>query len=44
MASMTPPMVIVGPVADTEDAAREVIQDAVETATVRFQHDLTDVE
>jgi hypothetical protein len=37
-------VVIAGPVADTEDAAREVIQDAVETAAVRFQRDPADVE
>jgi hypothetical protein len=37
-------VVIVGPVADTEDAAREVIQDVVETTTARFQHDPADVE
>jgi hypothetical protein len=44
MASTSPPMVTVGPVADTEDAAREVVQDAVETAAARFQRDPTDVE
>jgi hypothetical protein len=44
MASASPPTVTVGPVADTEDAAREVVQDAVETAAARFQHDPTDVE
>jgi hypothetical protein len=37
-------MVTVGPVANTEDAAREVIQDVMETVAVRFQRDLTDVE
>jgi hypothetical protein len=37
-------MVIAGPVANTEDTAREVVQDAVETAVVRFQRDPTDVE
>jgi hypothetical protein len=37
-------MVTVGPVADTEDAAWEVIQDVVETAAACFQRDLTDVE
>jgi hypothetical protein len=37
-------MATVGPVADTEDAAREVVQDAVETAAARFQRDPTDVE
>jgi hypothetical protein len=37
-------MVTVGPVADTEDAAREVVQDAVETVVARFQRDPTDVE
>jgi hypothetical protein len=37
-------MVTVGPVADTEDAIREVVQDAVEMAAARFQRDPTDVE
>jgi hypothetical protein len=37
-------MVIIGPVADTEDAVREVVQDVVETAVARFQRDPTDVE
>ena len=37
-------VVIAGPAADTEDGAREVIQDAMETATARFQRDPTDVE
>jgi hypothetical protein len=37
-------MVTAGPVADTEDATREVVQDSVETAAVRFQCDPTDVE
>jgi hypothetical protein len=37
-------VVIAGPVADTEDAAREVIQDAVETAAAHFQRDPADVE
>jgi hypothetical protein len=37
-------MVIVGRVADTEDAALEVIQDVVETAAACFQRDPTDVE
>jgi len=36
--------VIAGLVADTEDAAREVVQDAVEMAATRFQHDPADVE
>jgi hypothetical protein len=36
--------VTVGPVADTEDAAREVVQDVVETAAARLQRDPTDVE
>jgi hypothetical protein len=35
-------MVTVGPAA--EDAAREVVQDAVETAAARFQRDSLDVE
>jgi hypothetical protein len=29
-------VVVAGLAADTEDAAREVVQDAVETATARF--------
>jgi hypothetical protein len=37
-------VVIAGPVADTEDAAREVVQGAVETAVARFQRDRADVE
>jgi hypothetical protein len=37
-------VVIAGPVTDTEDAAREVVQDAVETATACFQRDPADVE
>jgi hypothetical protein len=44
MASVLPPMVTAGPVADTEDATREVVQDAVETVAARFQRDPTDVE
>jgi hypothetical protein len=36
--------VIAGPVADTEDAAREGIQDAMELAAKRFQRDPTDDE
>jgi hypothetical protein len=44
MASTSPSMVTIGLVADTEDAAREVIQDVVETAAAHFQRDLTDVE
>jgi hypothetical protein len=36
-------VVIASPVADTEDASREVVQDAVETAAARFQHDPADV-
>jgi hypothetical protein len=44
MASVSPPTVTVGPVVDTEDAAREVVQDAMETAAARFQRDPTDVE
>jgi hypothetical protein len=36
--------VINGPVAATEDAARESVQDAVEMVTVRFQRDPTDAE
>jgi hypothetical protein len=37
-------MVTVGPVADTKDAAREVVQDVVETAALCFQRDPTGVE
>jgi hypothetical protein len=36
--------VIAGSVVDTEDAAREVVQDAVETAAARFQRNPADVE
>jgi hypothetical protein len=36
--------VIVGPVADTEDAAREGIQDAVDAVVGRFQRDPADDE
>jgi hypothetical protein len=36
--------VIVGPMADTEDAAREGIQDAVVLVAERFQRDLADDE
>jgi hypothetical protein len=44
MASTSPPMVTVSLVVDTEDVAREVIQDVMETAAERFQCDLSDVE
>jgi hypothetical protein len=37
-------VVIAGSVADTEDAAREVEQDAVATTAARFQCDPADVE
>jgi hypothetical protein len=37
-------VVIAGLVADTEDAAREDVQDAVGTAAARFQRDPADVE
>jgi hypothetical protein len=36
--------VIAGPVADTEDAAQEGVQDAVEVVAERFQRDLADDE
>jgi hypothetical protein len=36
--------VIAGPVADTEDATREGIQDTVELVAERFQRDPTDDE
>jgi hypothetical protein len=36
--------VIAGPVADTEDAAREAVQDAVELVAERFQRDPADDE
>ena len=44
MASVPPPTVTARPVADTEDAAREVVQDVVETVAARFQRDPTDIE
>jgi hypothetical protein len=34
--------VIAGPVADTEDAAREAVQDTVEVLAERFQRDPVD--
>jgi hypothetical protein len=37
-------VVIAGPATDTEDAAREVVQDAVETMIVRLPRDPTDVK
>jgi hypothetical protein len=37
-------LVIAGPVADTEDAAREAVQDAVEVVAERFQRDPADDE
>jgi hypothetical protein len=37
-------VVIDDPVSDTEDVAREVVQDAMETTTARFQRDPADVE
>jgi hypothetical protein len=36
--------VLVGPVADTEDAAQEAVQDAVEQVAERFQRDPADDE
>jgi hypothetical protein len=36
--------VIAGPVADTEDAAREAVQDVVELVAEHFQRDPTDDE
>jgi hypothetical protein len=36
--------VLDGPVATTEDAARESVQDTVETAAVRFQRNPADTE
>jgi hypothetical protein len=33
-----------GPVAATEDAARESVQDVMEMVAARFQHDPTDAE
>ena len=36
--------VIAGPVADTEDTAREGIQDVVDAVAERFQRDPTDDE
>jgi hypothetical protein len=35
-------LVIAGPVADTEDATRETIQDTVEVVAERFQRDPAD--
>jgi hypothetical protein len=37
-------IVIAGPVVDTEDAAREVVQDAVDTVAAHFQCNPADVE
>ena len=37
-------VVIDGLVSDTKDVAREVVQDVMETTTVRFQRDPADVE
>jgi hypothetical protein len=37
-------VVTTGPVANTEDAAREVVRDSVETAAARFQRNPADVE
>jgi hypothetical protein len=37
-------VVIAGPAADTEDAAREDVQDVMETAPAGFQRDPADVE
>ena len=37
-------LVIAGPVADTEDAAREAVQDVVELVAEHFQRDPTDDE
>jgi hypothetical protein len=37
-------LVIAGPVADTEDAAREAVQDVVELVAKCFQRDLADDE
>jgi hypothetical protein len=37
-------VVLAGPVANTEDVAREVVQDVVETTVARFQRDPADVE
>jgi hypothetical protein len=36
--------VLDGPVAATEDAARESVQDAMETVAARFQRDPADAE
>jgi hypothetical protein len=37
-------VVITGLIADTKDAAREVVQDVVETAAAHFQREPVDVE
>jgi hypothetical protein len=42
--AMSLALVLDGPVAATEDTARESIQDAVEMAAARFQHDPVDAE
>jgi hypothetical protein len=42
--AMSLALVLDGPVAATEDAARESVQDAVETAAARFQREPADAE
>jgi hypothetical protein len=42
--AMSLAVVLDGPVAATEDAARESVQDAAETVAARFQRNPTDVE
>ena len=42
--AMSLALVLDGPVAATEDAARESVQDAMETVAARFQRDPTDAE
>jgi hypothetical protein len=37
-------VVLAGPVANTDDVAQEVVQDAVEMTATRFQRDPADVE
>jgi hypothetical protein len=42
--AMSSAPVLDGPVAATEDAARESVQDVMETVATRFQHDPADAE
>jgi hypothetical protein len=42
--AMSLALMLDGPVAATEDAARESVQDVMEMVAARFQHDPTDAE